>query len=48
MKIKIYYYSFNTVCALISSCAEDDFETVGVCPVVESTVPNNLASKRTF
>ncbi len=30
--------------ALISSCAEDDFvETVGVCPVVESTVPNNLA-----
>jgi hypothetical protein len=35
MKIKIYYYSFNTVCALISSCAEDDFvETVGVCPVV--------------
>ncbi|WP_158727860.1 MULTISPECIES: Ig-like domain-containing protein [unclassified Flavobacterium] len=30
--------------ALISGCAEDDFiETVGVCPVVESTIPTNGA-----
>ena len=30
--------------ALISGCAEDDFiETVGVCPVVESTIPANNA-----
>lgn len=30
--------------ALISGCAEDDFiETVGICPVVESTIPGNTA-----
>ncbi|TRX01505.1 Ig-like domain-containing protein [Flavobacterium gawalongense] len=30
--------------ALISGCAEDDFvETVGVCPIVESTIPANGA-----
>lgn len=30
--------------ALISGCAEDDFiETVGICPIVESTIPANTA-----
>ncbi|MFV8355892.1 Ig-like domain-containing protein [Flavobacterium sp. XS1P32] len=30
--------------ALISGCAEDDFiETVGICPLVESTIPANTA-----
>ncbi|WP_338644891.1 Ig-like domain-containing protein [Flavobacterium sp. KS-LB2] len=45
MKIKNSLISFAILCiALISGCANDDFqETIGVCPVVESTSPINGA-----
>ncbi|MFV7235738.1 Ig-like domain-containing protein [Flavobacterium sp. ZB4R12] len=45
MKAKNLLLTFAIlIIALISSCAEDDFvETVGVCPIVESTIPANGA-----
>jgi hypothetical protein len=41
MKAKILLFAFSILCiGLISGCANDDFEEViGVCPVVESTIP---------
>jgi hypothetical protein len=41
MKAKILLFTFSILCiGLISSCANDDFEEViGVCPVIESTIP---------
>lgn len=45
MKTKNLLLTFAIlIIALISSCAEDDFvETVGVCPIVISTIPSNGA-----
>ncbi|MFV5701250.1 Ig-like domain-containing protein [Flavobacterium sp. XS2P12] len=45
MKTKNLLLTFAIlIIALISGCAEDDFvETVGVCPVVSSTIPANGA-----
>jgi hypothetical protein len=42
MKTKIYYQHLQYYCA-ISGCADDFIETVGICPVVESTIPANTA-----
>jgi hypothetical protein len=41
MKTKILLFTFAILCiALITGCEKDDFEeTVGVCPIVESTTP---------
>jgi hypothetical protein len=41
MKAKILLFTFSILCiGLISGCANDDYEEViGVCPVVESTIP---------
>jgi hypothetical protein len=41
MKAKNLLFTFAILCiALISGCADDDFEeVVGVCPIVESTIP---------
>ena len=41
MKAKILLFAFSILCiGLISGCVNDDFEEViGVCPVVESTIP---------